>query len=84
MREAIAIGICMASAAFGAIAIYRGWANVSSLAIGVGGIWSITASWLGRHFNRREWKRLHGPLSQIFQQAKQGSLQKDAPPLFKR
>lgn len=80
MRDAIGIGICVLSAAWGAIAIHRGWvSNFSNVATDVAGVWIIVGAWLGDRFTRKEWARLNKPMSAIFEDAKRGRLPKDKP-----
>jgi len=80
VRTNIAVVICSASAVIGAIAIYRGWGSVSSIAFNVACPWLMSGSWLAGDFTREGWKRLNSPMAAIYRDAQQGKLRR-APPL---
>ncbi len=80
VRSSIAFAICMTSASLGAIAIYRGWGRVSSIAFNTACPWFLSGSWLAGDFTRDGWKRLNSSMTAIYQDAKQRKLAK-APPL---
>ena len=78
MRNAIAVCVCLVAAAFGALAIHRHWGGSPNIAIGVGGLWAFAGSWLGRHFNRKEWQRMQKPIRTIYDDAKKQRLPKES------
>ncbi len=68
-REWIAIVICALSGAVGAAALVMHWGSVASDLVLTGGVWTLTADWLGR----RLWLARLRP-GQLYDRAKRGSL----------
>jgi len=74
-RERIALGICLASGATAAAFIARAY-NVALVLLYTSLVWMQVADWLGG----RHWFRLrHATMTQIYQEAKKGTLRAKLP-----
>lgn len=69
LRERIAVPICVAAAAVGAVLIYRGYTPFSCLN-GVGFVWWIVGEWL----NTNRWRNLHSTPREIYEAARRNGL----------
>ncbi len=70
IRNYAAIGICLASALLGVVAIQRRSAGLSSIAFNVACAWYVAGSWLAGDLTRKGWARLNKPVAAIYQDVK--------------
>jgi len=69
LRERIAVPICVAAAALGAVLIYRGYTPFTALN-GVGLVWCIVGEWL----NTNRWRNLRSTPREIYEAAGRNGL----------
>jgi hypothetical protein len=75
MRDFVGIILCIASAALGALVITSHWhLSMAQTLVFLSLIWSLIGMWLGNQFTRESWARLDKTVSEIYQEAKLGTL----------